>query len=232
MSNENSAINFLNYEIKDILNWKAGKRAKNSYKHHQKSVKGLSCQLFVEQYLKYRTYDFGRAITYWLASANKIQKHTQTRNKTIYTQSFSEVIKRYSIGNLSLLKKIDDLNKYDFPGIYILCLDDIGGYYVGQTSVSIKQRIKKHYQQLNSKFDKLFGHNNVKSIYALKCPSNMLNRVEQDIIASIPTTFLLNGTAGGASLEIINEATHLYKKYAFTLDELEIIKYYLYKEEK
>lgn len=230
MSNENFAINFLNYSIKDILNWKTGKRAKDSYRDYRKREKEYSFQLFVEQYLKSRAYDFGRVITYWMARANRTRATRINRDKVLYKKSLTDVIDRYYIENISLLEKVENLNRYDFSGIYILCYDDFCGYYVGQTSISIKKRIRRHYQQLNSDFDKLYGHNDVKAIYALNCPSNMLNRIEQDIIASIPSEFLLNGLAGGTSIESIAETNNLFEKYAFTFDELEIVKWYLYKE--
>ncbi len=230
MSNENFAINFLNYRIKDILNWKTGKRAKDFYREYRKRDKEYSFQLFVEQYLKSSTYDFGRVITYWMARVNRTRATRVTRDKVLYKKSLTDVLDKYYIENVSLIEKVDNLNRYDFSGIYILCYDDFCGYYVGQTSISIRKRITRHYQQLNSDFDKLYGHNDVKAIYALKCPSNMLNRIEQDIIASIPSEFLLNGLAGGDSLDIVTETNYSHEQYAFTIDELEIAKRYLYKE--
>ena len=229
MSNGNFAVSFLNYRIKDILNWKTGKRAKSSYKSYRKSSKDLSFQLFVEQFLKFGAYDFGRVITYWLARVNKTKEDRSKRDKTLYQKSLTKVIDRYYIKNESLIQKVENLNQYDCSGIYILCHDDFCGYYVGQTSISIKKRIRKHYQQLNSDFDKSYGHNDVKAIYALKCPSDMLNRIEQDIISSISPQFLLNALAGGNSLDIITETNYSQEKYAFTSEELKIIKWYLYK---
>lgn len=228
MSNGNFAINFLNYTIKDILNWKTGKRAKSSYKEYRKRNKELSFQLFVDQCLNFKTYDFGRLITYWLARVNRSKEDRSKLDKTAYQESLTNVIDRYYIKDTTLIQNVENLNQYDCSGIYILCHDDFCGYYVGKTSISIKKRIIRHYQQLNSDFDKLYGYNDVKSIYVLKCPSDMLNRVEQDIIATISPQFLLNCLAGGDSINAIVGANYSHEKYAFTSGELKIIKSYLH----
>lgn len=221
MSNQNIIITYLNYTVRNLLSWKNGKQSKRSYSIFKQRHKNISFNDFTKQYLKFFTFDFSRSLVHRISINNQAKQKESSQSS--YLAALNNLINRYSLHEKRLIEQVEQLDNYNYPGIYILCLDDIQKYYVGKAGTSIKKRIIRHYQQLNSDFDKNYGFNDVKRIFVLQCPFDFLNQIEQDFIANIPAECLLNSLVGGLSVISINDIHYETNTYKLSPNELSII---------
>ena len=75
---------------------------------------------------------------------NKERKDTLSENE--YNEQLNELLKRYTHNNTPLFQKVQNLNDFKSQiGIYILCLPEVKGFYVGKTIHSLKKRITSHW---------------------------------------------------------------------------------------
>ena len=122
-----------------------------------------------------------------------------------YNNCFAQLLTRYTVEGACILKPVHDLSLLNTPGLYILCIPREGKYYIGQTRVSLRDRIFQHFTRQNSGFDTDHGVEDVQAVYYIKT-SDYIDLIEQDLIASIPNQHLCNSLAGGVgTITSINE---------------------------
>lgn len=227
MSWKNISVIFLNIAMRFLRRW-INSRSIKSYEDpfFKTRIGDISFDDFCEQYKK--NYIF--TLVEWLPSAElklSIAERVEMDEKP-YKVGLEKILNRYSVDGATLFEKVSDLNTYTgCAGIYILCLDEIRGYYVGQTSKDIKSRIKSHWSEPSNTFDRMYGPNDISAIYVLRVSSKYLNRVEQDCIANIELAYLLNGFVGGNVIAGIHSTQYKSSDYKMNKDELSEVLMYL-----
>ena len=104
--------------------------------------------------------------------------------------------------------QVEDLNDFNFPGVYILVLDRYKQVYVGVTKGKIKERIMQHWSKRFPLDRMLFG-----DLYSSRLPIDCfkafdttrifaeqtqdLSSLEKKIVSEFPDCYLCNRTAGG-----------------------------------
>lgn len=227
MSWKNMSVISLNIAMRFLRRWEKS-RAVKSYgdPFFKEQVGDISFDDFCEQYRK----NFIFALVDWLPSSESkrtIMERVELDEKS-YKAAIEKLLNRYAGDGLTKFEKVDDLNVYTGQsGIYIFCLDEIRGYYVGQTSKDIKMRIKKHWSEPSNTFDRTYGPNDVSAIYVLRLKTKYLNRVEQDCIANINQNYLLNRFVGGNEIAGVHSARYNPREYEMRQDELSEVLTYL-----
>ena len=172
------------------------------FKHLNRTIRKIRYYLFDSKPTatdKALYYSFIEAdtIIHTIIHSNDASKKADRKMLSIdeYLSAISPLKSRYSYKNNDLLTKVDDLRRFDCPGIYILCFDTYRGYYIGQAKTSM-QRIIQHFKKPNSAFDMLYGANEVSAIYAMPYVSeeSLMDELEADCISMISPAFLLNCT--------------------------------------
>ena len=131
-----------------------------------------------------------------------------------YQQALNDLLMRYSKDGKTVFEKVHVLNDYaGYTGIYVLCIPQVKGYYIGQTNKSISKRIKQHFHSPSSEFDKSFTIKDVSEIYVLHCGTDYLDIAEVDCIASIPSEFLLNRMAGGPLILFVDSEDYVFHRF-------------------
>lgn len=220
MSWKNGSITSLNRAIKFLKRWES--RAFKSYDDPfiKTQIGDISFEDFCEQYRKNYFFTLVDYFRYWKESLSEIEERVKMEEKP-YKVNLENLLKRYAVNGLTKFEKADDLNVYTGQsGIYIFCLDEIRGYYIGQTTTDIKTRIKRHWSEPSNTFDRTYGPKDVSAIYVLRLKTKYLNRVEQDCIANINEKYLLNGFVGGNVIAGVHSAWYNSGDYKLGQDEL------------
>ncbi len=146
-------------------------------------------------------------------------------DKQEYTDNIEMLLSRYSYNGKALFEKVDCLANYkNCIGIYMFCLSEIRGIYIGQTRNNIQDRIKAHWSYPSNHFDCTFGPNDVDEIYVIKVPVAYLNDVERDCIAMVKKKYILNGLRGGGIMETVHSQVNRREDYLLMDDHLLMIK--------
>lgn len=220
MSWKNMSVISLNIAMRFLRRWeKTGSFKSYEDTYFRAKIGDISYGDFCEQYRK----NFIFTLADWLPSS-KLKRSIMERVKMDekpYKADLEKLLNRYTVDGSTKFEKVNDLNAYTgCSGIYIFCLDEIRGYYVGQTSSDIKKRIKSHWSDPSNAFDRTYGPNDVSSIYVLRLNSKYLNRVEQDCIASINQLYLLNRFVGGNVIAAVHSSQYNSEEYRMKQDDL------------
>ena len=184
---------------------------------------------FSEQKAIATCFEIGNTITR-LYNNDALKDKIKRRNLSFdeYSSAINPLFQRYSHNGTCLFNKVNDINHYDYPGIYIFCFDNSRGYYIGRSLTSIKKRVLQHFKQPNSQFDYFYAANEVTSLYAMPYTNDeiMIDFFEADCISMMPNTFLLNVLqyipGCGLPLLIDNES---YNPENYRLPNRELSKY-------
>lgn len=220
MSWKNASVMSLNIAMRFLRRWEKTRSFK-SYEDpfFKEKIGDMSFEDFREQYRKNYIFTLVNCLpsSKWKRT---IMERVQIDEKP-YKANLEELLNRYTVDGLTKFEKVNDLEDYKgCSGIYIMCLEEIRGYYVGQTATDIKQRIKNHWSEPSNTFDRTYGPNDVSDIYVLRLNSKYLNRVEQDCIANINQSYLLNGFVGGNEIAGVHSAQYNSEEYKMKQDEL------------
>lgn len=140
------------------------------------------------------------SLEYWKNFERERNQQIYNNRKKIsyngYEENLAKLLKRYTFKGVPLWQEVTNLNFYKKTiGIYILCLPEVRGYYIGQTTVSFYKRIYQHWKRPKTTFDKTYRQSDVSNIYIIPLPKVLItdfDAIEQDCIASISNIFLLN----------------------------------------
>ena len=228
MSWKNMHITFLNIAMRFLRRWEKSQALKSYENPYFKAIIGdISFDEYCEQYRKSFIFTLVQWFYFTRKSMHEIAERVKMDEKR-YKADLEKLLNGYVVNGITKFEKVNDLGVYTgCSGIYILCLDEIRGYYVGQTSTDIKQRIKNHWSEPSNKFDRSYGPNDVSAIYVLRLKPEYLNRVEQDCIASINPIYLFNSFVGGNAIAGVHHAQYNSEKYKMKQDELSEILTYL-----
>ncbi|MBQ2780302.1 MAG: GIY-YIG nuclease family protein [Clostridia bacterium] len=133
-----------------------------------------------------------------------------------YIERLDLLLRKYSVDGATVFEQVQDLNKVKgFAGIYLLCLPQIKGCYVGKTEKCFATRIKQHFTTPNSAFDRKYKPTDIKEIYVLQLDETMqlIDSVEEDCIATLGNEVCLNAFAGGKSVELIKSEKYDEKQH-------------------
>lgn len=170
----------------------------------------------------------GGSINFAISQRNKIKARIDSLSEEEYNNKLNCLLHRYTYKNISLFQKVENLNDFvSQKGIYILCLPEIKGYYVGKATKSLKKRIIDHWTKPNSDFDRTYGPNDVKDIYILSCnglDDYIINEIEKDCIATISKKFALNAMVGGNTMLTISDKNYKEKDFCISQPLLKKIK--------
>lgn len=140
-----------------------------------------------------------------------------------YCERMVSLLMRYSLDDFSAFEQVMDLNDVSkFSGIYVLCLPEIKGCYVGQTKTGFASRIPQHFTKPNSEFDKKYTPDDVQQIFVLPMDEtmDMVDLVEEDCIATLGKEICLNALAGGSSIEFIKSDKYEESKHFLSQDRI------------
>ena len=216
-------LNKLNIFVSFIYSWKHDKRAMRVYKDYKKIHKFKHYNEFVAQYIKYYTFSLGDVLSFVKCKVEKEKEQIKKRSSKVYDKCIEKLLKRYTLNKRSYFEEVENINDYKkYSGIYILCFNDKKAFYIGKTSVSLKDRIIKHFSNPQTGFEQNNKIQDISKIYVLKIQAEFLDYVERDCIASIPSEYLLNVLEGGNTIESIhsnqyNPAKNLLSKKAIRI---------------
>lgn len=141
-----------------------------------------------------------------------------------YFDRIKDLFQKYSARGLCAFKQIYDLNTVkNFSGIYLLCLPQIKGCYIGKTQKCFAKRITQHFTNPNSVFDSKYKPNDIKEIYVLQLDETMkmIDFIEEDCIATLGKEISLNAMAGGNSIELIKSEKYNANEHLLNSDLLQ-----------
>ena len=198
MSWKNLYITSLIYWIQWIKRWEKTKAGKNYEDPFLKDKReNVSFHEYCQQNIKNHYFSIGHFVTNDIGKMNSLRSRIEMDEKE-YVYELDSLLNRYTYNGKFLFEKVECLADYkNNIGIYILCLHDVRGIYIGQTKSSISTRITNHWSKPSSNFDRTFGPNDVNEIYVIKVPLIYLDDVERDCIASIKEKYILNALRGG-----------------------------------
>ena len=138
--------------------------------------------------------------SFYLKHKQKNTERKETLAEKEYNEQLDKLLKRYTHNDISLFQKVESLNDFKSQiGIYVMCLPEVKGFYVGKTINSLKKRIINHWVSQKSDFDKYYGHCDVTDIYVMCCnglDNDTINKLEIDCITTIDRIFGLNVMVG------------------------------------
>lgn len=224
MSWKNLYITSLIYWIKRTKVWEKSNVEKiyedPFFKEKRENV---SLHEYCQQRLKNHYFNIGYSVCNAMETINRLRNRIEMDEKE-YVYDIDRLLRRYSYNEKFLFEKVDCLADYkNHIGIYMFCLHNVRGIYIGQTRKSILARIKAHWTNPSSNFDSTFGPNDVDEIYVIKVPQIYLNDVEIDCIASINEKYILNKMRGGGIIETVHSQTHRSEEYLLEDEHLKLI---------
>lgn len=215
----NPYLQELNKLAHNIYVWKEGRRSEKIFNdpYFRNKIGNMTIDEFRVQRTKFMAFTLGEIIM----SIDEMPVEANERknlNLQAYRDCLDRLLNRYSKNGKTIFKEITNIDEYkNSIGIYVLCLDNELGYYIGKTKVSIKKRIIQHFKKPNSHFDEVHKYDDVKRIFVLELPVEYIDLVEQDCISYIPNNYLYNVMAGGNSIIVIDSDYYNAKNYG--LDE-------------
>ena len=227
-------INTVNPLIQQLN--KTIRRCKNKYYGNNKVFlemfsEEISTNMSFEEYtiqgVRWEAFTFGAYIDSLLREGpvdndNKYVVHNIEQCKN-YDVRLEKLFRRYSKDGQTLFKQIYDLKKAKgLFGIYLLCLPQIKGCYVGQTKKCFATRISQHFTMPHTAFDNTYVPADIREIYILpfRQISNLIDVVEEDCIAFLGKEICLNAVAGGTSIEFIKSENYDPSQYLLSNDLL------------
>lgn len=223
-------IKKLNRRIRHSQNWYYGKNKNVIELFTSEIASRMSFEEYLLQKIKFDSFCFVEEIRLggYLNNDNfdivpmKKSKYTSHDISSCedYENRLVKLLSRYSYKEKTLFEKVEDLSQYrKRKGIYILCLTQLKGCYVGQTRKCLATRISQHFTSENSEFDKNYRPSDVKQIYVLPVDETM-DLVESDCIAMLGKDICVNALAGGKSIELIKSDTYKAENYLLSDDIL------------
>ena len=103
--------------------------------------------------------------------------------------------------------------------------------YIGQTEKCLKTRIIQHFNKSQSEFDKSHSLQDVTKIFVLNLPTELLDQVEIDCIASVPSQMLFNVFAGGGLTIMVTSDRYNPTQYLLSKKALASIISKIYEKE-
>jgi hypothetical protein len=239
-----AVISLLNLWMKDLV--ELGNKEKRSKVYYENPFCETARKFYsLDEYLilskRAFLFSLGSALNFGLSQRFKNKERKEALSEEEYNEQLNKLLQRYTYNGTVLFQKVENLNDYSSQkGIYLLCLPEVKGYYIGKTSQSLKKRITNHWASPRSDFDKYYGHRDVKEIYVLNCSESYdaeawINLIETDCIATIGRKFALNCLAGGDTIESIHNENYDEEKHQITNESLEHllpILYSVYEEQK
>lgn len=227
-------ITSLNTWIQGFAKWCGINHCSKIYEkpEYEYIKKKYSLEEFADQRKRSYLFSLGTTINFAISQRNKIKSRIDSLSEEEYNNKLNCLLHRYTYKNVSLFQKVENLNNFvSQKGIYILCLPEVKGYYVGKATKSLKNRIIDHWTKPNSDFDKTYGSNDIKDIYILPC--NMfddytINEIEKDCIATISKKFALNVMTGGNTILTISDENYKEKDFCISQSSLKKIKNQIY----
>ena len=198
---------------------------KTNLKHVKKLAKGE--QKIYEADLKWRCFEMCRRLHDWYTGfLPKVYQENIPLDK--YHTTLEKLINRYVYKGNTLFKKVEKLNDYkDDVGIYVLCIETKRMIYVGQATVSLRNRIIQHINQKHTGFDHSILPSEINEIYVLATPPDLelIDKIEADGIATVDMKVPQNANvaASSFSIETINE--EIYNPSNYLLDDEKLQKY-------
>lgn len=196
---------------------------------YKKFKNELSYEEFALQCIRYKTFMYAEVLDFQL-TPNKHQPCIYTKhiveNCNDYEDRLRYLFKKYSIQSQTAFKQVFNLNEVrGAKGIYLLCLPQIKGCYVGKTEKCFSTRIPKHFTTRNSEFDKQYTPADIKEIYVLELEETLIliDKIEEDCIATLGSQICLNALSGGYSLELIKSDKYCENEHFLAADTLQWI---------
>ena len=236
-------ITSLNNWIQGFAKWCGTNHCSKIYEkpEYEYIKEKYSFEEFCNQRKLCHLFSLGGSINFAISQRNKIKARIDSLSEEEYNNKLNCLLHRYTYKNVSLFQKVENLNDFvSQKGIYILCLPEIKGYYVGKATKSLKKRIIDHWTKPNSDFDRTYGPNDVKKIYILNCSESydaeyFIDAIERDCIATIGRKFSLNVMVGGNTIETIYDKDYDEKKYQISnkgMKSLQPILFSAYEKQK
>ena len=210
-------VRVLNKTIRRIRNRCLGKNKT----FREMYMDGVASQMTYEEYvlrgMRWEAFLFGYSIRNFV----NISAESQYTEHNIemcgdYMERLDLLLRKYSVDGATVFEQVQDLNKVKgFAGIYLLCLPQIKGCYVGKTEKCFATRIKQHFTTPNSAFDTKYKPTDIKEIYVLQLDETMqlIDSIEEDCIATLGKEICLNTLAGGKSIELIKSEEYDEKQH-------------------
>ena len=218
-SNQHPYLEKINKVVKDINNWRNGKKSENAYNDEiRKSLrKRYSFDAFKLQMVKHWSFMLGEIEDDVRRSLKEEKEITGTEEE--YKRQLDYLFNRYSLNGICGFEEVKNLNLvHKYSGIYVLCFDYERKYYIGQAKTSFKERIIQHFTRQNSHFDKTHKPLDVSKIYVLHTTDEFIDYVEQDCIANINKNYLLNVMAGGHSIMSVTHEGYNPNNFKFSIE--------------
>ena len=228
-----SDISFLNFWMQDLV--KFGDEERRSKVCCENSVCETERKYYsLEEYVSTEKMSFlfslGELLHHGYFNRFKLKNKERKENfqEEGYTNQLNKLLKRYTHNGISLFQKVENLNDFKSQiGIYVFCLPEVKGYYVGKTMNSLEKRITNHWISPKSDFDRYYGHCDVKDVYVMCCKgldSDTINEIETDCIATIGRFFSLNVMAGQDYIISIHNEKYDESKFSVSVERLREIK--------
>ena len=202
----------LNRAIRRCKNKHLGRNKTFKEMYTEKIASRMTYDEYIIQGIRWEAFSFAKFIRL-CADPLKEHKYTQhfIENCSDYNDRISDLFQKYSIKDQSAFERIENLNDVKgFTGIYLLCLPQIKGCYVGKTEKCLATRITQHFTKPNSEFDKKYQPSDVKEIFIMQLgeTTEFIDLIEEDCIATLGKDICLNALAGGTSTEFIKADTY------------------------
>ena len=177
----------------------------------------MSYNEYVMQGIRWESFVFAECFRSF-ASGHTESKYTRHNIQSCndYPERMKLLFQKYSLQGECAFKQVYDLNNVKgFSGIYLLCLPQINGCYVGKTGKCFATRIQQHFTTPNSEFDKKYRPSDIREIYIMQLDETMpmMDKVEEDCIATLGKEICLNALAGGSSIELIKSDKYDEKRH-------------------
>ena len=222
-----SFISSLNLWMKEFVSYEdKNKWAKRYYESEFCEVarKYYSAEEYLIKSKQAFLFSLGSVLHFGFSQRYKNKQRKDNLSENEYKEQLDKLLKRYTHNNISLFQKVENLNDFKSQvGIYILCLPEIKGYYIGKTSQSLKTRITNHWVSPKSNFDRYYGNCDVQEIYVMVCnelDDYTIDELEIDCIATIGRKFALNCLSGGDYIISINAPQYDENRFSMSEDFL------------
>ena len=196
---------------------------KANLKYVKKLAKGK--QNVYEADLKWRCFEMCRRLHDWYTGF--LPKDYQEKiSLDQYQTTLKKLINRYSFNENTLFQKVEKIDNYKINvGVYVLCIETKRMIYVGQATVSLRNRIIQHINQKHTGFDHSILPSEIKEIYVLTTPPDLelIDKIEADGIATVDmkTPQNANVAASSFSIETINEEVYNASNYLLNDETLQ-----------
>ena len=209
-------ISKLNRTIKRNVNRYYGKNRIFREMYTDEIASIMSYDEYVIRGIKWQSFVYGAYIRQTSNdSCNKYLYHDVQRSKD-YPKRIESLFKRYTYQSECAFLKIKNLNEVkNYFGIYLLCLPQINGCYVGKTNKCFVKRITQHFTNPNTAFDNNYKPSDIKEIYVMLLGESIqiIDLIERDCIAILGKEVCLNALAGGDSIELIKSERYDEKQH-------------------